>query len=113
MRDFTSNIDDDSIMNARADRSRPDMDPGMDDDDDGWESIGSSDSGWGDSFGGGGSDSFDDGFDDELAAEFEDDEDDDWEDDLDPAIFDDPVLMVKWLEKQQKEMLSLSQSEGT
>lgn len=62
MRDFTSNIDDDSIMNARADRSRPDMDPGMDDDDDGWESIGSSDSGWGDSFGGGGSDSFDDGF---------------------------------------------------
>ena len=29
MRDFTSNIDDDSIMNARADRSRPDMDPGM------------------------------------------------------------------------------------
>lgn len=56
--------------------------------------------------------SFDDGFDDELAAEFEDDENDDWEDDLDPAIFDDPVLMVKWLEKQQKEMLSSSQSEA-
>lgn len=62
MRDFTSNIDDDSIMNARADRNRPDVDPGMGDDDDGWESIGSSDSGWGDSFGnnGGGRDSFGD-----------------------------------------------------
>ena len=54
MRDFTSNIDDDAIMNARADRSRPDMDPGMDDDD-GWESLSSSDSDspWGGSFGGG------------------------------------------------------------
>lgn len=59
MRDFTSNIDDDAIMNARADRSRPDMDPGMDDDD-GWESLGSSDSDspWGGSFGGGGDDDF-------------------------------------------------------
>lgn len=65
MRDFTSNIDDDAIFNARADRSRPDMDPGMGDDDDGWESIGSSDSGsgWGESFGGGGGrDSFGDDF---------------------------------------------------
>ncbi len=64
MRDFTSNIDDDAIMNARADRNRPDMDPGMGDDDDGWESIGSSDSdsGWGSSFGGGGRESFDDDF---------------------------------------------------
>lgn len=34
--------------------------------------------------------------------EFADDYDDDWDDELDPAIFDDPVLMVKWLEKQQK-----------
>lgn len=59
MRDFTSNIDDDAIMNARADRSRPDMDPGMDDDD-GWESLGSSDSDapWGGSFGGNNDDDF-------------------------------------------------------
>ena len=28
---------------------------------------------------------------------------DDYEEDVDPAIFDDPVLMVKWLEKKQKE----------
>lgn len=52
MRDFTSNIDDDSIFQAKADRSRPDMDPGMnDEEEDGWESIGSSDSGWSESFG--------------------------------------------------------------
>lgn len=44
-------------------------------------------------------DAFDD--DDDL-DEFADDFDDDWDDELDPAIFDDPVLMVKWLEKQQK-----------
>jgi len=43
-------------------------------------------------------DAFDD--DDDL-DEFADDFDDDWDDELDPAIFDDPVLMVKWLEKQQ------------
>ena len=62
MRDFTSNVDDDAIFNARADRSRPDMDPGMDDDD-GWENLGSSgsDSSWGSSFGGN-DDSFDSGF---------------------------------------------------
>lgn len=30
------------------------------------------------------------------------DEDDDYDEDVDPAIFDDPVLMVKWLEKRQK-----------
>lgn len=28
---------------------------------------------------------------------------DDYDEDVDPAIFDDPVLMVKWLEKKQKE----------
>ena len=53
MRDFTSNIDDDAIMNMRADRNRPDMDPGMEDDDDGWESLGGSDDmedSWGGSF---------------------------------------------------------------
>ena len=42
------------------------------------------------------------GYDDTLdeGDEFDDDYD---EEDIDPAIFDDPVLMVKWLEKQQKE----------
>ena len=29
MRDFTSGIGDDDIMNARANRSQPDIDPGM------------------------------------------------------------------------------------
>ena len=42
-------------------------------------------------------DAFDDVDDlDELADDF----DDDWDDELDPAIFDDPVLMVKWLQRQ-------------
>ena len=38
---------------------------------------------------------------------FEEDNDDDffdgYDENVDPAIFDDPVLMVKWLEKKQKE----------
>ena len=34
--------------------------------------------------------------------EFDDDFFDEDDDDIDPAIFDDPVLMVKWLEKKQK-----------
>ena len=42
-------------------------------------------------------DAIDDGFvDDDILDEFEDD--------IDPAIFDDPVLMVKWLEKRQKQL---------
>ena len=72
-RDFTSGIDDEDLMNTRANRNstvkRPDLDPGMDDDDD-WGNIGGdsdSDDGWGssfgskDSFGGFGDDSFGDG----------------------------------------------------
>lgn len=43
---------------------------------------------------------FDDS-DDDL-DEFDDDFGEEFGDDLDPAIFDDPVLMVKWLEKQEK-----------
>lgn len=41
---------------------------------------------------------FNDDFDEEYDEidEFEDDED------IDPAIYDDPILMVKWLESRQK-----------
>lgn len=58
-------------------------------------------------------DYFDDRLDDELDAEFDDDSIDDWESDIDPAIFDDPVLMVKWLEKQHKIALSSPQGDAT
>ena len=52
MKDFTRGFDDDDFMNARANRSQPDVDPGMGDDDgeDSWDSI--SDDSWGGSFGG-------------------------------------------------------------
>ena len=54
MRDFTSGIGDDDIMNARANRSQPDIDPGMEEDDS-WDSLGDSDDNWSSSFGGGSS----------------------------------------------------------
>ena len=49
--------------------------------------------------------------DDEEQLSFEDDLDDndnddildDYDEDIDPAIFDDPTLMVKWLEQQEKQ----------
>lgn len=58
MRDFTKNLNDDDLMETRGNReammNKPDMDPGMSDDDD-WGDIGdfnsSSDEGWGSSFG--------------------------------------------------------------
>lgn len=59
MRDFTKNLNDDDLLETRGNReammNRPDMDPGMsDDDDDNWGDIGdsnSSDDGWASSFG--------------------------------------------------------------
>ena len=40
MRDFTSNVDDDDLIASRDNRNstinRPDIDPGMEDDDDDW-----------------------------------------------------------------------------
>ena len=39
---------------------------------------------------------------DDDFSDFDDDFGEELDDDVDPAIFDDPVLMVKWLEKQQK-----------
>ena len=45
--------------------------------------------------------------DDDYDDDYEDDVDDDFfedEDDIDPAIFDDPVLMVKWLQKRQRQL---------
>ena len=49
--------------------------------------------------------------DDEEQFGFEDDDDDDdnddifdgYDEDIDPAIFDNPTLMVKWLEQQEKQ----------
>lgn len=46
---------------------------------------------------------FDDDTDDDL-DDFYDDFIDDLEDDVDAEIFDDPVLMVKWLEQRQKQL---------
>lgn len=59
MKDFTSNIDDDDILASRENRNsmmnRPDIDPGMEDDEeDNWNNIGGSDSesdSWSGSFG--------------------------------------------------------------
>ena len=59
-RDFTSGIDDEDLMNTRANRNssfrRPDIDIGMgEEEDDNWNNLGSSndsDDGWGSSFGG-------------------------------------------------------------
>ena len=45
---------------------------------------------------------FDDAADDDF-DEF-DDFTEDWEDDVDAEIFDDPVLMVKWLEQRQRQL---------
>ena len=55
MRDFTRNISDDDLNDARLSRSaginRPDVDFGMEDDDnDDWESSSSSSGGWGEDF---------------------------------------------------------------
>ncbi len=46
-------------------------------------------------------------FDDEVYDD-EDDMFDDLDDDIDPAIFDDPVLMVKWLEQREKKKAASS-----
>lgn len=43
-------------------------------------------------------------FDFGMDYESEDDIDDTFDDDIDPAIFDDPVLMVKWLQKRQRQL---------
>lgn len=57
MRDFTSNVDDDDLIASRDNRNstinRPDIDPGMEDDDDDWGNIGGSDDteGWSSNFG--------------------------------------------------------------
>ena len=51
---------------------------------------------------------YDDNLTDDLDDEYVDDYSDDWDADIDPAIFDDPVLMVKWLEKQQRKSMDSS-----
>lgn len=57
MKNFTSNVDDDDILLSRDNRNstinRPDIDPGMEDDDDdfsGWGSFDKEDNDWGSSF---------------------------------------------------------------
>lgn len=42
-------------------------------------------------------------FEDDLDDSDNDDIFDDYDEDIDPAIFDDPTLMVKWLEQQEKQ----------
>ena len=49
--------------------------------------------------------------DDEFIEDNEADIVEDYDEDIDPAIFDDPVLMVKWLEKKQKERLEAEHRE--
>lgn len=62
MRNFTSNVDDDDILLSRDNRNstvnRPDVDPGMEEDDDfsGWGSFDKEDNDWGSSFNRGASD---------------------------------------------------------
>lgn len=50
-----------------------------------------------------GVDAFDDSSDDDF-DELDDDFADDWADNIDAEIFDDPILMVKWLEQRQKQL---------
>lgn len=72
MRNFTSNIDDDDILMSRDNRNsginRPDIDPGMEDDEDTWGDLSDDDSGWGSSFGG---DSVRNSFGDPMRSSFD------------------------------------------
>lgn len=43
------------------------------------------------------------GFEDDLDDDDNDDIFDGYDEDIDPAIFDNPTLMVKWLEQQEKQ----------